>query len=370
MCGRVDQVRPELWAPYKCRPDAIGRAASDGARIVLSVAVETWNKRGARHGLIKSYLGLVMVGGLLAGCASRSTARPDAGDPAAAAGASTDARPRSSGADGSSVSSNAAASAGTAGDANGSAGSRQVAGAAGLLGPAADGGGGAGGNAAVVAADGGGHGGHSGGAGTAANGGGGGGQGGVPALMPVYRIPLRVHTALSKLSHADLAPVFDELNRIWLQQGGVCFEIEVTTDETNRSDGFDFRYTAGTIPDAPSANGLTENAHSIWSIDHPNLGSAPHPVQNPTARTTAHELGHGLGLAHENPPPSTDCASPCYCAVDPNGPSCDDYLLRSGTKGYFLSAPEIAIARKNAANKALADQTAASCGAPTYLPGS
>jgi hypothetical protein len=189
--------------------------------------------------------------------------------------------------------------------------------------------------------------------------------GAMSSLMPVYRIPLRIHTALSKLTDADLGPVLAELNQIWLQQAGICFEIEVTTDETNRSDGFDFRYTAGKIPNAPSANGLTENAHSIWSIDHPNLGAAPHPVQNPTARTTAHELGHALGLAHENPPPSNDCSSPCYCVT--LGDNCDDFLLRSGTKGFFLSAPEVDITRKRAAQRTLMDSTPLHCGEPVFM---
>src|SRR5882672_3681240 len=61
-----------------------------------------------------------------------------------------------------------------------------------------------------------------------------------PALTPVYRIPLRIHMALSNLTNADLGPILDELNRIWLSQGGICFEVEVTNDETNRTDGFDF----------------------------------------------------------------------------------------------------------------------------------
>jgi hypothetical protein len=183
------------------------------------------------------------------------------------------------------------------------------------------------------------------------------------AFSPVYRVPLRVHIGESKLSDADLGPIFDELNRIWLEQAGICFEIEVTSADTNRSDGFDFRYTSGSIPGASGANGLTQNAHAIWSIDHPQLGSAPHPVMNPTARTTAHELGHALGLAHENPPPSSDCSDPCYCVERMD--NCDDYLLRSGTKGFFVSPPEVQITRKNALKVALSDQSPVQCSAPT-----
>lgn len=185
-----------------------------------------------------------------------------------------------------------------------------------------------------------------------------------PALTPVYRIPLRIHMALSNLTNADLGPILDEMNRIWLSEGGICFEIEVTNDETNRTDGFDFRYTAAPIAAAPTANGLTQGPHAIWSIDHPGLGSAPNPVQNPAARTTAHELGHALNLDHENPPPSNDCASPCYCVT--LGLDCNDFLMRSGTKGFFLSDPEVQIARTRAAQKTLPDTTPLACGAPVY----
>jgi hypothetical protein len=170
--------------------------------------------------------------------------------------------------------------------------------------------------------------------------------------------------AQSNLTNADLGPILDELNHIWLSQAGICFEIEVTNDETNMTTGFDFRYVSGPIPDAPTANGLTEGPHAIWSIDHPSLGSAPNPVQNPAARTTAHELGHALNLDHENQPPSTDCATPCYCvtlALD-----CNDFLMRSGRMGFFLSDPEIQIARTRAAQRALADTTPLTCGAPVF----
>jgi hypothetical protein len=116
---------------------------------------------------------------------------------------------------------------------------------------------------------------------------------------------------------------------------------------------------------ASGANGVTQSAHSIWSIDHPRLNAVKMPVMNPAARTTAHELGHALGLAHENPPPSTDCASPCYCAQ--RGDDCDEYLLRSGTQGFFLSPPEIDIARGRAARVALQSRTETQCDEPVFM---
>jgi len=191
------------------------------------------------------------------------------------------------------------------------------------------------------------------------------GAGASGAQSPLYRVPLRVHVQQSRLTDAELTPIFAEVNAIWQQQAGICFDIEVTTSEDNRSDGFDFRYTAGRIPGASNANGLMQNAHSIWSIDHPQLNAAPHPVMHPTARTTAHELGHALGLAHQNPPPSDDCSRPCHCVERDD--DCNDYLLRSGTKGFFISPPEVEIARQRAARTGKADPAANGCAAPAFM---
>jgi hypothetical protein len=262
----------------------------------------------------------------------------------------------------------AGASAGAGGaSAVGAGGAIAAAGSGGSSKAGTGAGSGAGGSGGAGAGAGGGSGvaGTTGAGGAGAGGGGAGGAAASGGLTPVLRIALRVHTAASQLSEAQLMPILAEVNEIWLEQAGICFEIEVTGDEANLSSGIDLRYTAGNIPGAAGANGLTAGQHEVWTIDAPNLGAAPNSVRSPTARTSAHELGHVLNLDHQNPPPSTDCARPCHCAV--MNANCDDFLMRSGRAGFHISPDEVAIARRRAMQLALADRVPARCAAPRFM---
>lgn len=175
---------------------------------------------------------------------------------------------------------------------------------------------------------------------------------------PVYRIPLRVHVGRSALSSEALRAVLDEVNTIWLSQAGVCFEIDTVTDNAIGDDGFDLWLTTDPIPDASlRTNGVYRGDHEIWTLDDPNLGASPHPAAHAASRTSAHELGHGLSLSHQ------DCGSECPCNAS-LGLDCDDFLMRSGTTGFHLSEGEIDAARRRAAEKALPDTAPRQCAAP------
>ena len=171
-----------------------------------------------------------------------------------------------------------------------------------------------------------------------------------PPYLPLYRVAVRIHAADSALTDEQFTAVTAEVNQIWRAQAGVCFEFELV-DHDNLGPGLDIRYGPGTSSDP---NGYYSGDNDIFSRDQPNLGAAPNPVQLPTARTTAHEFGHALGLQHQ------DFGDSC-----PNGTGdldCDDLLMRSGRRGFFLSEPEIERAREVAEGKALEDPRPPDCG--------
>ena len=176
------------------------------------------------------------------------------------------------------------------------------------------------------------------------------GQGAEPSFDPVYRIALRVHRANSGLDEAHMLAVLEEVNWIWWSQAAVCFEIEVVDHEQPMDMGFDFWFHEDVIPCSPGANGVYCGPHDIHSLDDPNLGrtnNAEWDTEHDAARTTAHELGHGLGLGHYNG------------YADSN-----DSLMASGRQGFKLHDSEVEAARRRARSRALEDLTPLYCGAP------
>lgn len=172
-----------------------------------------------------------------------------------------------------------------------------------------------------------------------------------PPYTPVYRLAARIHAGDSTLSDEQFIAITAEVNQIWRSQAGVCFEFELV-DHDDLGPGFDIWYNPGTASDP---NGYYSGDNDIFSRDQPSLGPAPHPGQLPTARTTAHEFGHALGLPHQ------DFENAC---PDGNGDlDCNDLLMRSGRRGFFLSDPEIERARSVAENKALDDSAPLDCAA-------
>ena len=167
-----------------------------------------------------------------------------------------------------------------------------------------------------------------------------------PGHTPVYRIKLRVHNGQTTLPADELRKSLEEMNFIWLSQAGVCFEITSAKDDARAREGFDIWFVSD-VPDPPGVNGIYKSDHDIWSRDYPNLMPAPHPVTQRAARTSAHELGHGLTLRHYN-----------------GYPESPDSLMSSGTLGWRLLDFQIRAARARAQQKADLDTTPTNCSAP------
>ncbi len=163
---------------------------------------------------------------------------------------------------------------------------------------------------------------------------------------PVYRIPLRVHVGESGRSPEDFAVILEEINDIWLSQAGICFEMQIVLDDMLLERGMDIWFMP-VLPGHPGLNGYFRDEHHIQVRDTPILGPAAHPARSPTARTAAHEFGHGLSLHHRQ--------------------DSDDNLMRSKTFGWKLNRREIRKARVAAAKKALQDTAPEKCKGPRLL---
>ncbi len=163
--------------------------------------------------------------------------------------------------------------------------------------------------------------------------------------LPVYRLPLRVHLGGSGRPVADFRAIFAEINRIWLSQAGICFEIKAVPDGREPKLALDMWFHP-VISGMRGLNGYYDG-EDIQMRDHPVLKPAPHPSPDGAGRTAAHELGHALGLHHDQSNP--------------------DNLMASKTYGWHLHPAEIATARRAAAEIALPDPGRATCGPPIFI---
>jgi hypothetical protein len=158
--------------------------------------------------------------------------------------------------------------------------------------------------------------------------------------LPHYRLPLTVHLGGSGRPRQEFRKVFAEINRIWLTQAGICFEVTAVDGDGFLPGGIDLWF----LPDIGKHNGYYSGPRAMRVRDHPDLGPAEDPSVSPAGRTAAHEIGHALGLVHRQ--------------------DSDENLMRSKTLGWKVDAGEIRTARIAAASLALRAGMLSGCGEP------
>ncbi|HEY7764453.1 MAG TPA: hypothetical protein VIB38_05655 [Aestuariivirgaceae bacterium] len=169
-------------------------------------------------------------------------------------------------------------------------------------------------------------------------------------LYPLYRIPVRVHVGTSSLALDAVLIYLREVNLIWEHQAAICFEFEVVRHNRTEDDGFDifFKPELEVLPGYKVISGLHQGDHDIQVRDVPDLYDAPPAIVTKGARTTAHELGHALGLQHDE--------------------RSNAFLMRSGHQGIQLQPHEIRIARGHAALRTLPVAKRLTCQPPKLNP--
>lgn len=154
-------------------------------------------------------------------------------------------------------------------------------------------------------------------------------------FYPLYRIPVRVHVGTSSLALDAVLTYLREVNLIWGHQAAICFEFEVIRHQWTEDDGFDifFKPELEALPGYQVISGMHQGDHDIQVRDVPDLYNIPPAMVSKGARTTAHELGHALGLQHDE--------------------RSNAFLIRAGHQGIQLQPHEIRTARRHAALKTL-----------------